>query len=53
MLKSICQMNILRVAAASDTGVKNHLFGRWTAQKRAVFYLGRYVDMHHREERTL
>ena len=26
-----------------NTAVKYARFGRWTAQKRAAFYLGRYV----------
>ena len=29
---------------SSNTTVKNAPYGRWTAQKRAAFYLGRYAS---------
>ena len=28
----------------ANTSVKNAPFGRWTAQKRAAFYLGRWAS---------
>ena len=36
-------MIIARIRESSNTAVKNAPFSRWTAQKRAAFYLGRYA----------
>ena len=35
----------LRADYFANTAVKNAPFGRWTAQKRAAFYLDRWVSL--------
>ena len=37
-------MNIAPIRESSNMAVKSASFGRWTAQKRAAFYLSRWMS---------